>query len=148
MSRILKEVTQPFTKSDKLKMRKIFKQGLGLARNTSEKVLARTIGVPINLLYNYLSQDYNNYVNSENVRILAERRRKSQDRRRRLRIERNILISLPINEIQTTFDYPKNKFHIRDYTYQYSATIVPLLEKATDIDVITENATRKCICNY
>ena len=151
-TRLLQQITPPFSETNKRKMRTLFKNGLGLARNTSERVLANVIGVQPRLLYNYLAEDYNNYVRAENERILAQRaeatRRRAEERRRRLQIQRNILNSLPINEIQTTFDYPKNKFHIRDHTYKFDPTIIPLvlqaiIKETTDIDVLTENAIRK-----
>ena len=146
-TRLLQQITPPFSEANKRKMRTLFKTGLGLARNTSERVLANVIGVQPRLLYNYLAEDYNNYVQAENERILAQRaeatRRRTQERRRRLQIQRNIVNALPINQIQTSFDYPKNKFHIRDHTYKFDPTIIPLVQQATNIDVITENATRK-----
>lgn len=81
MNRILKEIEPPFSANDKRKMRTLFKQGLGLARNVSERVLANTIGVPQRLLYNYLSQDYNNYVRNQNENVLRQRRQQTQERR-------------------------------------------------------------------
>jgi hypothetical protein len=81
MNRILKEIEPPFSQNDKRKMRTLFKQGLGLARNASERVLADVIGVPQRLLYNYLAQDYNNYARTENERILTQRRQQAQERR-------------------------------------------------------------------
>lgn len=142
-TRLLQEAQPPYSETIKRKMRTLFRQGLGLARNASEATIANVIGVQPRLLYNYLAQDYNNYVRAENERILAQRRRQAQERRRRLQIQRNIVNALPINQIQTTFDYPKNKFHIRDHTYKFDPTIIPLVQQSTNIDVITENATRK-----
>ena len=81
-TRLLKEITPPFSETNKRKMRTLFKRELGLPRNASEAVIANTINVSQRLLYNYLAQDYNNYVQNENERILAQRRRQAQERRR------------------------------------------------------------------
>ena len=80
-TRLLQQITPPFSEANKRKMRTLFKNGLGLARNTSETVLANVIGVQPRFLYNYLAQDYNNYVQAENERILAQRRRQALQRR-------------------------------------------------------------------
>ena len=50
-TRLLQPITPPFSETNKRKMRALFKQGLQLARNTSEKVLANTIGVEQRFLY-------------------------------------------------------------------------------------------------
>ena len=89
-TRLLQEAQPPFSNSIKLKMRTLFKQGLGLASNASEAKLAQAIGVPKRLLYNYLAQDYNNYVRNENEKILAERRQKALEKRRRLQYVKQI----------------------------------------------------------
>jgi hypothetical protein len=84
-TRLLKEITPPFSEANKRKMRALFKTGLGLSRNTSENTLANVIGVELRYLYRYLAQDYNNYIQAENERILAQRaeatRRRAQERR-------------------------------------------------------------------
>lgn len=146
MNRILKEIEPPFSQNDKRKMRTLFKQGLGLARNASERVLANVIGVPQRLLYNYLAQDYNNYVRTENERILRQRRQQAQERRRRNRVELNIINSLPISTKPTTIEYQKNKFHIKDVTYQYDKRVPSFLDKFANkinLEKLTEDATRK-----
>jgi hypothetical protein len=80
-TRLLQEAQPPYSETIKRKMRTLFRQGLGLARNASEATIANVIGVQPRLLYNYLAQDYNNYVRAENERILAQRRRQAQERR-------------------------------------------------------------------
>ena len=80
-TRLLQEAQPPFTESIKRKMRTLFRQGLRLARNASEARIAQAIGVQPRLLYNYLAQDYNNYVRAENERILARRRQQALQRR-------------------------------------------------------------------
>ncbi len=80
-TRLLQEARPPYSETIKRKMRTLFRQGLNLARNASEARIAQAIGVQPRLLYNYLAQDYNNYVRAENERILARRRRQALQRR-------------------------------------------------------------------
>lgn len=119
MNRLLRKIEPPFTKMAKLKMRKLFKDDLGLAKNSSEKKIAETIGVPLKLLYNYLAEGYNEYVTTVNEDILKQREGKAKEDK----VKRNIINSLPMNEIETTIQYQKNKFHINDYTFQYDEKI-------------------------
>lgn len=81
MNRLLNEIQHPFSENDKLKLRRLFKTGLGLSKNTSEKKLADTIGVPQRLLYNFLMIDYNEYVRNENERILNQRKIQADEKR-------------------------------------------------------------------
>lgn len=108
-TRLLQEATYPFDESIKLKMRKLFREGLGLPRNASETRIAQAIGVSPRYLYRYLAQDYNVYVETENRRILAERRQRTEQRRqarlqqqREDRLFNNLLNTIP-SRIVTTF---------------------------------------------
>ena len=108
-TRLLKEAQRPYSESIKRQMRTLFRQGLGLSRNVSEERIANTIGVQKRLLYDYLAQDYNNYVRAENERILAERRlqreqrrRERQQQRREEQIFNNLLDTIP-SRIETRF---------------------------------------------
>lgn len=143
MNRLLREVEQPFSKNDKLKMRMLFKEGLGLSKNSSEKKLADTIGVPLNFLYNYLAIDYNEYIRNENNRIINVRKEKAEQKNNEIKF----IKSLSLNEIETHVSYPKNKFHITDHTFQYDQKITSFLE---DVKMnnealynLTEEATQK-----
>ena len=111
-TRLLQPITPPFSEANKRKMRTLFKQGLQLARNTSERVLANVIGVEPRYLYRYLVQDYNTYVEAENQRILAQRaeeRRRSAEERRQERIFTTQLQSIALRDEITFTGLNKTK---------------------------------------
>jgi len=89
--RLLKQATRPFSENIKRKMRTLFKQDLNLPRNASDDKLAQTIGVERRFLYDYLALNYNNYVESENKRILQQRKEENALQRYGKRLEKTIL---------------------------------------------------------
>ena len=139
-TRTLANLTFPLSNSNKLFLRKEFKQHLGLPKNASEKKLADSLGVSLKELYPVLLDTYNEYVETYNADLEAKRKAQRKAKRKEINMkkkeEKTVRTYSQLNQDFITKEMRK-KYSTKAFNFTMSSLVVDGVTRSLSFKIFT-----------